>query len=155
MAPLAAGPVRAFPEISSEPGAPLRTTVQVHADERVFPGHYPGFPIFPGVCVVEQVRRSALATVPADAGKVIVRAIESTRFLSPVFPGDRLTVELTWSPRGEAWRCEAVAATERGRAATVRLRLVAAPEPSTSAEPHGTAPVAVDGPSTQERKAPC
>ncbi|GGZ35851.1 hypothetical protein GCM10010387_32570 [Streptomyces inusitatus] len=128
MAVLDAGPVRAVPEIASGPGEPPRTVVQVDADERVFPGHYPGFPIFPGVCVVEQVRRSALATVPAEAGKVIVRAVESTRFLSPVFPGDRLTVELKWSPRNGAWRCEAVASTERGRAATVRLRLVAAAE---------------------------
>ncbi|MEU3402837.1 hypothetical protein ABZ766_02635 [Streptomyces sp. NPDC006670] len=123
MAAPAAGPVRAVPLLDRDgaDGAP-RTTVRIDADERVFPGHYPGFPIFPGVCVVELVHRSALATAPAPGARLTLRAVESTRFLSPVFPGDRLTVELKWTPRDGHWRCEAVAATDRGRAATVRLR---------------------------------
>ncbi|ORT59084.1 hypothetical protein [Streptomyces sp. CB03238] len=122
MPPRAASPVRAVPQVSPEASDTLRTTVRVDADEQVFPGHYPGFPIFPGVCVVEQVRRSAVATAPAPGGRVTLAAIESTRFLSPVFPGDRLTVDLTWRRRGTHWRCDAVASTGRGRAATVRLR---------------------------------
>ncbi|MFD5418013.1 3-hydroxyacyl-ACP dehydratase FabZ family protein [Streptomyces sp. NPDC127069] len=113
------GPARPPPAGAPPDGAP-RTTVRIDADERVFPGHYPGFPIFPGVCVVELVHRSALATAPG--ARVTLRAVESTRFLSPVFPGDRLTVELKWTRREGHWRCEAVAATDRGRAATVRLR---------------------------------
>lgn len=49
-------------------------------DEAFFAGHYPGFPIFPGVCVIECVRRSAL-------------------LLLPLLPGSR-----RWSPHGSAAR---------------------------------------------------
>ncbi|MFD3875220.1 3-hydroxyacyl-ACP dehydratase FabZ family protein [Streptomyces sp. NPDC058623] len=122
MAAPAAGPVRAVPVVGRDSDGAPRTTVHVAADEQVFPGHYPGFPIFPGVCVVELVHRSALATAPESGARVTLQAIESTRFLSPVFPGDRLTIELKWARRGEHWRCDAVAGTDRGRAATVRLR---------------------------------
>ncbi|MCX4693194.1 3-hydroxyacyl-ACP dehydratase FabZ family protein [Streptomyces sp. NBC_01408] len=118
-----------MPLVGPDSAEALRTTVHVAADERVFPGHYPGFPIFPGVCVVELVHRSAVATAPTAGAGVVLRAIESTRFLSPVFPGDDLTIDLKWSRRGEHWRCDAVAGTDRGRSATVRLRFTEGNKP--------------------------
>lgn len=105
--------------VRQEPGAAV-TTVAVGADELVFAGHYPGFPIFPGVCIVECVRRSA-ELAPAAPGLALT-AVESTRFQDPVYPGDTLTTELTWAADGEAWRCRAQVRTGRGPAAQVRLR---------------------------------
>ena len=95
------------------------TTVAVEPSEEVFAGHYPGFPIFPGVCVVECVHRGVLATAEAP---VTLTAVESTRFVSPVFPGDELTIEITSSWQDSTLRCRAVVSTARGRAAAVRLR---------------------------------
>ncbi|WKX74226.1 3-hydroxyacyl-ACP dehydratase FabZ family protein [Streptomyces sp. XD-27] len=120
------GPVDGTPEVT-DPGAtggPARTVVLVDPAERVFAGHYPGFPIFPGVCVIEYARLSALATLPEPGDRWTLAAIESTRFLSPVLPGDTLTTELTWARAedGDAWRCRAAVSTERGRSAQVRLR---------------------------------
>ncbi|GAA4656365.1 hypothetical protein GCM10023347_02250 [Streptomyces chumphonensis] len=120
MTPTACTPVDGTPEpVDTEDGT--ATVVTVAGDEKVFPGHYPGFPIFPGVCIVEYAHRSALATFPAE-GRWELAAVESTRFLSPVFPGDELRTELTWSQDGEGWRCKAKVASQRGNAAQIRFR---------------------------------
>lgn len=137
------GPVDGTLEVV-DPGVPgerpARCVAVIAGTEKVFAGHFPGFPIFPGVCVVEYVQRGALATLP-EPGAVLA-AVESARFLGPVFPGSTLSCEFTWTrderderkeqheqhERGAApggWRCRAVATTERGLAARVRLRFTA------------------------------
>ncbi|MGW7409508.1 3-hydroxyacyl-ACP dehydratase FabZ family protein [Streptomyces sp. NPDC054833] len=97
------------------------TRLTVGADEPVFRGHYPGFPIFPGVCLVETVHHAALANPPAEAAGLELVAVESVRFLSPVFPDDDVTVELEWKLKAGAWKAHAVLSTSRGRTAQVRL----------------------------------
>ncbi|MEU2689608.1 3-hydroxyacyl-ACP dehydratase [Streptomyces hygroscopicus] len=103
---------------------PARCLAVVDASEKVFAGHFPGFAIFPGVCVVEYVQRGALATLPErePGGRWVLAAVESSRFLSPVYPGDELTSEYVWSRKDGALRCRASAATGRGVAAQIRLR---------------------------------
>ncbi|PVE14134.1 3-hydroxyacyl-ACP dehydratase FabZ family protein [Streptomyces scopuliridis] len=100
------------------------TGVAIEKSEPVFAGHYPDFPIFPGVCVVDCVERSALA-VAERTGMAEPRlvAVESTRFLGAVYPGDLLTVRLEMRNHEGAVRCKALASTERGDAASVRLRM--------------------------------
>ncbi|MFG3051494.1 3-hydroxyacyl-ACP dehydratase FabZ family protein [Kitasatospora sp. NPDC048239] len=113
--PEVCSPVRALPRATGGGGA----EVTVSAQEPVFAGHYPGFPILPGVCVVEFVRLAASADLPEGWR---LTAVESSRFLSPVLPGDRLTLDLVWSQDGPERRCKATASTERGVAARMRLR---------------------------------
>ncbi|MER5361441.1 hypothetical protein [Streptomyces sp. NPDC002785] len=99
------------------------TRFTVTADETVLPGHYPGFPIFPGVCLVEYVHLSVLATSPAEEPDPELVAVESTRFTGPVYPGDELTADIDWKPvDGVAWQCRAKIRSGRGDAASVRLR---------------------------------
>jgi 3-hydroxyacyl-[acyl-carrier-protein] dehydratase len=102
-------------------GATARLTVG--ADEQVFRGHYPDFPIFPGVCLIETVHHAALAHPPAE-GRPLLAAVESVRFLSPVFPGDEVTVELEWKLKSGAWKAHAALSTARGKTAQVRLGYV-------------------------------
>lgn len=119
-------PVGEQPEVVAT-GLKARTRVAVRADERVLPGHYPGFPIYPGVCIVECVHHSALATLPGsggDAGEWELEAVEATRFLAPAFPGDVLTIDIDFTQRNGDWRCRASVSSHRGDVAQVRLRLV-------------------------------
>jgi 3-hydroxyacyl-[acyl-carrier-protein] dehydratase len=97
-------------------------TIRIDPDEPVFAGHYPGFAIFPGMCVVEVVHRGALLTAPAEAGELTMAAMESVRFVAPVFPDDELTVAIEWRQDGEHWHCSAKARVADRHVATVKLR---------------------------------
>jgi 3-hydroxyacyl-[acyl-carrier-protein] dehydratase len=120
-------PLIADPEVirrasADVPDPSSAAVVVVGAGEEVFAGHYPGFPIFPGVCLVECAHRSSIATAPVSTRSLRLAAIESVRFLSPAFPGDRVYVEIDWKRADDTWRCTGRVSTERGTAAQIRLR---------------------------------
>jgi 3-hydroxyacyl-[acyl-carrier-protein] dehydratase len=122
-------PLRADFQITERSEARALVTMTVRHSEPVLSGHYPGFPILPGVCVIEQVRRGALATIPAP-GRWVMAEIANARFLGPVFPGDFLTAELGWTQHwDDSWWCAAVAATQRGIAARTKIRFAAVGAP--------------------------
>ncbi|MFF2546336.1 hypothetical protein ACFVUY_27755 [Kitasatospora sp. NPDC058063] len=113
-----AGPVEVV--AADWPRAAVRFTVA--AGEPVLPGHYPGFPIFPGVCLLDLTHAAVLATA-ADTDPVPELAeVESTRFIGPVYPGDVLGVELDWREKDGGRQCRAVIRSPRGDAAKLRLR---------------------------------
>ncbi|GLZ29093.1 hypothetical protein Lesp02_12830 [Lentzea sp. NBRC 105346] len=85
----------------------------VGSGEPVFAGHYPSFPLFPGVCVVECVHRAAVSLF---GGSLV--AMDSVRFQGPVVPGDVLTIALKWRDGV----CAAEVTTPRGPAASVKLQ---------------------------------
>jgi 3-hydroxyacyl-[acyl-carrier-protein] dehydratase len=76
----------------------------VTINEPFFAGHFPGFPIMPGVLIVEAMAQAGgallLTEVEDRAGKLIVfTGIEKARFRRPVVPGDQLRLEvemLSW-----------------------------------------------------------
>ncbi|HET6212417.1 MAG TPA: hypothetical protein VFE14_06040 [Micromonosporaceae bacterium] len=105
------------------------TAVLVDAAEPLLAGHFPGFAIFPGVCLIECAHRAARTALVRYAGDdpVELVGIEVARFLYPVFPGDRVDTEVTVEPvhRGEVedgWRCPARLTVGDQLAAIVRLR---------------------------------
>lgn len=105
----------------------------INPAEPVFAGHYPGFPILPGVCVIEYVRRAAWLAPPPGGTVAEFNVVEAARFLAPVRPGDRLRIEISWvrcpncSPNCSPsywpsyWRCTARVSSGHGPVATVRL----------------------------------
>jgi 3-hydroxyacyl-[acyl-carrier-protein] dehydratase len=68
-------------------------------NEPFFQGHFPDFPVMPGVLIVEAMAQTAgilvLGSMPDRASKlVLLVAIESARFRRPVVPGDTLRMEM-------------------------------------------------------------
>ena len=53
-------------------------------------GHFPDFPIFPGIFIIEAVHQAVIHYAVSYCGQVKIIEIRSVRFLSPVVPGDLL-----------------------------------------------------------------
>ena len=71
----------------------------VTANEPFFQGHFPDFPVMPGVLIVEAMAQTAGVLVlksMEDRHKklVFLVAIENARFRRPVVPGDTLRMEM-------------------------------------------------------------
>jgi len=72
---------------------------QVTANEPFFQGHFPDFPVMPGVLIVEAMAQTAgvlvLHEMPDRQNKlVLLVAVENARFRRPVVPGDTLRMEM-------------------------------------------------------------
>ncbi len=76
----------------------------VTANEPFFNGHFPDFPVMPGVLIVEAMAQTAgvlvLKTVEdRDSKLVLLVSIEYAKFRKQVVPGDQLRMELTMLKR--------------------------------------------------------
>lgn len=72
----------------------------VTVNEPHFTGHFPHFPIMPGVLIVEAIAQAGgallLTEIPDRDSKLMVfTGIEQAKFRRPVTPGDQLRIEVT------------------------------------------------------------
>ncbi len=68
-------------------------------NEPQFAGHFPGFPVMPGVMIIEAMAQTAGILVthlaPHTRGKLMFLAsVEEAKFRKPVVPGDQLRIEM-------------------------------------------------------------
>ncbi|MEH0975253.1 hypothetical protein V6U77_29425 [Micromonospora sp. CPCC 205546] len=86
--------------------APDTIVARIRPDlgDPVFAGHYPGFPLLPGVHIFEFVHRAVRAVAP----ELVLTEIVSCRFLLPFRGDDELVI--TIHRDGELWRGEVAVA---------------------------------------------
>jgi 3-hydroxyacyl-[acyl-carrier-protein] dehydratase len=81
-----------------EPGARAVGIKNVTANEEYFQGHFPEYPVMPGVLIVEaiaQVGAVAMLSQPEFEGQLALFAgIDKVRFKRQVKPGDTLRIEV-------------------------------------------------------------
>ena len=76
----------------------------VTANDPFFVGHFPDFPVMPGVLIVEAMAQVAgvlvLSSMEDRANKLVLLAsVEQAKFRRPVRPGDQLRIEMKVSKR--------------------------------------------------------
>jgi len=85
----------------------------VSINENYFQGHFPARPVMPGVLIIEAMAQTAAVLVvhtlgPESEGKLVYfMSVDNARFRRPVFPGDRLDVQVVKQRnRGNVWKFE-------------------------------------------------
>jgi 3-hydroxyacyl-[acyl-carrier-protein] dehydratase len=95
--------------LECEPGKSIVALKNVTMNEPHFPGHFPHYPVMPGVLILEALAQTAAILsyvtenkVPDDSSVVYFAGIDGARFKKPVMPGDQLIlkVELLRNMRG-------------------------------------------------------
>ncbi|MEO7144496.1 MAG: 3-hydroxyacyl-ACP dehydratase FabZ [Bryobacteraceae bacterium] len=71
----------------------------VTVNEPFFTGHFPDFPVMPGVMIIEAMAQVAgvlvLSQIPDRKNKLVLLAsIEEAKFRKPVIPGNQLRIEM-------------------------------------------------------------
>ena len=86
--------------LECEVGRHIKAIKNVSINEPYFQGHFPGYPVMPGVLIIEAMAQvSAIlaymtrAERPDDKSLLFFAGIDDARFKRPVFPGDQLVLE--------------------------------------------------------------
>ncbi|GAC1420857.1 MAG: 3-hydroxyacyl-ACP dehydratase FabZ [Acidobacteriaceae bacterium] len=86
--------------VEMEPKKRIVAIKNVTFNEPHFAGHFPDFPIMPGVLIVEAIAQAGgallLTEIPDRESKLMVfTGIDDAKFRRPVVPGDQLRIEVT------------------------------------------------------------
>jgi len=88
--------------LECEKGQRIKAIKNVSIGEPFFEGHFPGYPVMPGVLIIEALAQvSAILAYVTRGDKhdgrelLFFAGIDKARFKRPVFPGDQLVLEST------------------------------------------------------------
>lgn len=88
--------------LSCEAGRNIVAIKNVTMNEPFFSGHFPHYPVMPGVLILEAMAQAAailsfktMGNKPDQDSVYYFVGIDSARFKKPVFPGDQLRLEVS------------------------------------------------------------
>lgn len=115
--------------LSCEPGKNIVAMKNVTINEPFFSGHFPHYPVMPGVLTIEAMAQAAiilafktLDTKPDDKSVYYFVGIDGARFKKPVIAGDQLILKVSFlrNSRG-LWKFSATAEVDGKIAAEAEL----------------------------------
>ncbi|MFZ9812296.1 MAG: 3-hydroxyacyl-ACP dehydratase FabZ [Burkholderiaceae bacterium] len=88
--------------LSLTPGEKIHAQKNVSINEEFFNGHFPHFPVMPGVLIIEALAQAAgilsfktMEAKPDDKSVIFFVGIDNARFKRPVVPGDVLSLHVS------------------------------------------------------------
>jgi len=111
--------------LECDPGKRIVALKNVTIYEPFFQGHFPNFPVMPGVLIIECMAQAAAVltfhseqAVPDKDSVYFFVGIDNARFKKPVVPGDTLRLDVTitrhvrgiWKFSAQAWVGDVMAA---------------------------------------------
>ena len=99
--------------IKVDPGKSLTAIKNISVNEPFFEGHFPHYPVFPGVLMLECIAQASaiLASLMIDAtasgtNVYLFAGVDKARFKRPVEPGDQLFIDVEFVKHiKKLWRC--------------------------------------------------
>ena len=73
-------------------------TLKFSADEPFFKGHYPNFPVTPGVMLIDRAVAAAKNMLGRD---FVLKVIKKVKFSNPVFPDEAVSLKVESRGEGE------------------------------------------------------
>ncbi|MBI1392562.1 MAG: 3-hydroxyacyl-ACP dehydratase FabZ [Alphaproteobacteria bacterium] len=95
------------------PGESAVAIKNVTMNEPFFPGHFPDYPVMPGVMIIEAMAQGAAAftaygeNLDTEGKVVLFMGIEKAKFRRPILPGDQVRISIRVAHRRPpVWRFE-------------------------------------------------
>ena len=117
------------------PGKSIVAVKNISANEEYFQGHFPGYPVMPGVLIIEALAQAggvlAYETATADERIWILYlvGVEESRFKQTVRPGDQLVLRVALDKRRRnLWRFTGVAEVDGKPVAEAQILMADGPK---------------------------
>lgn len=120
-----------------EEGKTILARKNVSINEPFFTGHFPDFPVMPGVLIIEAMAQAAgilgfktVGKTPEDGSIYLFAGADHLRFKRPVIPGDELLLRANYvSDRRGIWKFECQATVEGKLVASATILCADRPVP--------------------------
>jgi 3-hydroxymyristoyl/3-hydroxydecanoyl-(acyl carrier protein) dehydratase len=76
----------------------MELELKFSADEHFFKGHYPGYPVTPGVMLIDKAHSAAETLLNR---KIVLKAIKKVKFSNPILPEEVVVLKLEQKGEGE------------------------------------------------------
>jgi 3-hydroxyacyl-[acyl-carrier-protein] dehydratase len=74
----------------------FRAVLTVDPKLTVFPDHFPGFPVLPGICLMQAVVLAG--AIRAGVADLRVCTLKNAKLMQPALPGDQIVIEAEMAP---------------------------------------------------------
>ena len=118
--------------LSYEIGKNIEAIKNVTINEPFFPGHFPHYPVMPGILIVESMAQAAailsfktINDKPNDHSVYYFAGVENARFKKPVIPGDQLHLNVSIERKIKGfWKYKGVALVGNDVAAEAEITCI-------------------------------
>jgi 3-hydroxyacyl-[acyl-carrier-protein] dehydratase len=119
-------------DVMNDPADYLKAVKNVTCNEAYFNGHFPRYPVMPGVLILEALAQAAgvltfvhMKTLPPEDELYFLAGLDKARFKKTVRPGDQLILEVKiLKKRRDLWKFEGTASVDGQLACSAEITTV-------------------------------